>query len=145
MSHKLPFTKSPSSPLLVPEYNVLVLGETQSGKSTLIQYMRKYADPSTAIDTGALGTGFLSHTQEVISTGISTDLPEYYVEEKKGVARVNYGEFLKIPDEYDYEDSLNMRKGLETKKGAPQLLKKVKFNLIDTPGLNATAGDDEKH
>ncbi|KAG0076370.1 hypothetical protein BGZ93_001784 [Podila epicladia] len=145
MSDKFHLTKTPSNTQLLPEYNVLVLGETQSGKSTLIQYMRKYAEPTTVIDTAALGTGFLSHTQEVIRTKVFTDLPEYYVEEKKGVDRVNYGEFLNIPDEYDYEDALNLRKGLETKKGAAQLPKKVKFNLIDTPGLNATQGDDEKH
>ncbi|KAG0329519.1 hypothetical protein BG000_012073 [Podila horticola] len=127
------------------KYNVVVLGETQAGKSTLVQYMRKYADPSEAIDTKALGTGFLSHTEKVTPIEIFTDLPEYYVEEEN-VGRVNYGEFVtNIHDEYDYEDALNLRKGLETKKGPSRLKKKVKFNLIDTPGLNATAGDDEKH
>ncbi|KAF9333923.1 hypothetical protein BG006_002952, partial [Podila minutissima] len=145
MSDKFHRTKSPSNTQLLPEYNVLVLGETQSGKSTLVQYMRKYANPNVEINTKALGTGFLSHTQEVTHTDIFTDLPEYFVQEKKGVDRVNYGDFLQLPDQYDYEDALNMRKGLETKKGAAQLPKKVKFNLIDTPGLNATQGDDESH
>ncbi|KAG0363627.1 hypothetical protein BG005_009978 [Podila minutissima] len=142
---KLHLTKSPSNSHLLPEYNVLVLGETQSGKSTLIQYMRKYANPLVEINTKALGTGFLSHTQEVTVTDIVTDLPEYYVQEKKGVYNLNYGKFLEIPDEHDYEDALNIRKGLETKKGGVQLPRKVKFNLIDTPGLNTTGGDDEIH
>ncbi|KAG0028729.1 hypothetical protein BGZ82_008278, partial [Podila clonocystis] len=127
--------RSTSDRQLLPEYNVLVLGETQSGKSTLIQYMRKYADPKTEIDTKALGTGFLSHTQEVIWTTIDTDLPEYYVTGKKGTksGKINYGEFITEEDEYDYEDSLNMRKGIETKRGDSRLKKSVKFNLIDTP------------
>lgn len=107
--------------------------------------MRKYADPSEAIDTKAIGTGFLSHTEKVTPIEIFTDLPEYYVEEKD-VGRVNYGEFVtNMHNEYDYEDALNFRKGLETKKGPSRLKKKVKFNLIDTPGLNATDGNDEKH
>ncbi|KAG0341340.1 hypothetical protein BG000_009479, partial [Podila horticola] len=142
----LAFQRPPSSKLL-SEYNVLVLGETQSGKSTLIQYMRKYANPDVEINTKALGTGFLSHTSDVDTITISTDLPEYYVtdtKEGKG-GKINYGEFIKTPDEYDYEDYLNMRKNLETRGGDARLPKTVKFNLIDTPGLNATAGDDESH
>ncbi|KAF9333343.1 hypothetical protein BG006_003758, partial [Podila minutissima] len=107
MSGKFHLTKSPSNTQLLPEYNVLVLGETQSGKSTLIECMRKYADPLVEINTQALGTGF-------------SYAGEYYVQEK-GVERVNYGDFLKIPDEYDYEDALNMRKGFKRKKGASQL------------------------
>ncbi|KAG0030392.1 hypothetical protein BGZ81_002730 [Podila clonocystis] len=141
------FQRSASDRRLLEEYNVLVLGETQSGKSTLIQYMRKYADPDVEINTKALGTGFLSHTQEVNWTTINTDLPEYYVTGKKGTkgGKINYGEFITQTDEYDYEDSLNMRKGIETKRGDSRIKKSVKFNLIDTPGLNATAGDDESH
>ncbi|KAF9369181.1 hypothetical protein CPB97_003831, partial [Podila verticillata] len=129
---------------LLPEYNVVVLGETQSGKSTLIQYMRKYADRSVDIDTSALGTGVLSHTVEVKTETIATDLPEYYVTDKNG-ANIDYRTFMAMPVEYDCEDALNERKGLETRMGTAHLEKKVKFNLIDTPGLNTTDGDDEKH
>ncbi|KAG0017205.1 hypothetical protein BGZ82_000818 [Podila clonocystis] len=106
--------------------------------------MRKYADTHVEINTKAFGTGFLSHTQEVSCTTIDTDLPEYYVTGKKGTkgGKINYGEFVTQEDEYDYEDSLNMRKGIEVKRGDSRLKKSVKFNLIDTPGLNSTAGDD---
>ncbi|KAG0084859.1 hypothetical protein BGZ93_007499 [Podila epicladia] len=137
----------PPSSKHLDEYNVLVLGETQSGKSTLIQYMRKYANPDVEINTKAIGTGFLSHTLDVSTTSISTDLPEYYVTHKEGAkdAKINYGEFITASDEYDYEDCINSRKNLETKRGDARLPKNVKFNLIDTPGLNATAGDDESH
>ncbi|KAF9374014.1 hypothetical protein CPC16_001530 [Podila verticillata] len=133
-----------SSFKLLDEYNVLVLGETQSGKSTLTQYMRKYADPSVVIDASALGTGFLSHTVQVNTTSITTDLPEYNVVDKKG-ANVNYRSFMTMPVEHDCEDALNGRKGLEMRKGVAHLKKRVNFNLIDTPGLNATGGNDESH
>ncbi|KAF9201076.1 hypothetical protein BGZ59_002928, partial [Podila verticillata] len=68
-------SRSSSSSGLLDQYNVLILGETQSGKSTLIQYMRKYANPSVKINTDALGTGFLSHTTKVDITTITTNLP----------------------------------------------------------------------
>ncbi|KAF9278116.1 hypothetical protein BGZ74_003171, partial [Mortierella antarctica] len=128
-------------------YNVLVLGETQSGKSTLIEHIRRYADPEVVFNTGAIGTGFLSHTQKVTIETVTTNLPGYQVVDKKNKnAKVNYGEYMKkYKDEYDYEDALNVRKGLESTRGPARLQETVKFNLIDTPGLNATGGDDEKH
>lgn len=129
---------------LVPEYNVLVLGETQSGKSTLIQCMRKYANPNTAIDTTALGTGFLSHTRKVNTTTITTDLPEYSVVDKSG-ANINHSKFIKMHDGNDFEDTLNMRHGLATTKGRPRLSKSAKFTIIDTPGFNSTGSDDEQN
>ncbi|KAF9277462.1 hypothetical protein BGZ74_003326, partial [Mortierella antarctica] len=138
MSNKPPHSK------LLDEYNVLVLGETQSGKSTLIQCMRKYANPDIEVNTKALGTGFLSRTMEVKTEIIATNLPEHKVVDGNG-ANIDCRKFLRTPDENDYEDLLNMRKDLEMKKGNPRLPKPVQFNLIDTPGLNATGGDDEKH
>ncbi|KAG0359707.1 hypothetical protein BG005_000333 [Podila minutissima] len=36
-------------------YNILFLGETQSGKSTLIEFLRKYADPGYTIQKNKLG------------------------------------------------------------------------------------------
>ncbi|KAF9319194.1 hypothetical protein BG003_009652 [Podila horticola] len=126
-----------------PEYNVLVLGETQSGKSALIQCMRKYANSTQAIDDFALGNGVHSHTMEVISTAITTDLPEYYVTKDDG-SKVNYGEHMTRDDEHDYKESLKL-KDLKLEKGHSRLSKKVPFNLIDTPGLNTTKGADETH
>ncbi|KAF9199430.1 hypothetical protein BGZ59_003981, partial [Podila verticillata] len=67
---------------LAEQYNILVLGETQSGKSTLIQYMRMYADPEVVIDTTVLGTGTLSHTMDIQPTSITTGLPEFYITDK---------------------------------------------------------------
>ncbi|KAF8945881.1 hypothetical protein BGZ52_009244, partial [Haplosporangium bisporale] len=62
----------------------------------------------------------------VDKTTITTNLPEYEVVDKKGSesTKVDYGEFLKIPEEYIYDDAVNMRKSLETKQGTPRLTKK---------------------
>lgn len=136
--------KSPCGSHVAPIYNVLVLGETQSGKSTLIQCMREYANTSADIDITALGTGILSHTQEVNTTPIITNLPEYNVVDKSGV-NINYSKFIKMHDRNDFEDALNMRHGLKTIKGRPHLHTSAKFNIIDTPGLNSTGSDDEQN
>ena len=128
----------------IDQYNVLVIGETQSGKSTLIQYMRKYANPYQKIDTSAIGTGYLSHSTKVANVSITTNLPEYYISDTKDPKiRLDYEEFINIPCPYEYEDAINMRKGLTMIPGEPLLDKEVNIKLVDTPGLNATLGDDE--
>lgn len=131
----------------VKEYNVLLIGETQAGKSTLIQCMRKYADPSIEIDTKKIGTGFTSCTQAVATESIDTDLPEYYVKDPKDKREsgIDYIEFEKVECKFDYEDLLNNRRGLKVLKGSCHLDKTARFNLIDTPGLNATDGKDESN
>ncbi|KAG0336594.1 hypothetical protein BG004_007970 [Podila humilis] len=128
-------------------YNVLVLGETQSGKSTLIECMKKYADPTATIDFAAIGNGFVSHTEQIRYSTITTNLPECIVV-RKGGEKVNYGEFRTDGgDEWDYEDKINQRKNMALEYENPRLNDgPAIFNLIDTPGLNATVeGDDEKH
>ncbi|KAG0345999.1 hypothetical protein BG004_002650 [Podila humilis] len=127
------------------QYNVLILGETQSGKSTFIECARKYANPDEVLDLKKLGTGFTSCTIETHETPILTDLPEHIVRDKDK-QQVNYGEFIKDGDEYDFEDSLNKRSSMTLDVVSSRLTKPAIFNLIDTPGLNATKeGDDEKH
>ncbi|KAI9238963.1 MAG: hypothetical protein BYD32DRAFT_450576 [Podila humilis] len=130
---------------LAEQYNILVLGETQSGKSTLIQYMRMYADPEAVIDTTVLGTGTLSHTMDIQPTSITTSLPEFYITDKNrdivdyGIAD---GDNMRFRDKSDY-DGLLKRNDLKLEKGCSRLVHPVIFNLIDTPGLNATEIDDE--
>ncbi|KFH62045.1 hypothetical protein MVEG_12199 [Podila verticillata NRRL 6337] len=130
---------------LAEQYNILVLGETQSGKSTLIQYMRMYADPEVVIDTTVLGTTSLSHTMDIQPTSIATSLPEFYVTDKNRDI-VNYGiadgDNMRFRDKSDY-DGLLKRNDLTLEKGCSRLVHPVIFNLIDTPGLNATEIDDE--
>ncbi|KAG0081367.1 hypothetical protein BGZ92_000259 [Podila epicladia] len=47
-------------------------------------------------------------------------------------------------DDDDYEDALNVRKGLESTEGPARLQETIRLNLIDTPGLNSTGGDGLK-
>ncbi|KAG0011604.1 hypothetical protein BGZ82_002949, partial [Podila clonocystis] len=117
------------------EYNILFLGETQSGKSTLIESLKKYADPDCVVNRENIGDSIFSLTKDVIVTKIATASPAYYITEAE--KRVDYGDFIK-GDTEDYEDALDDRKTYrlqrEDTKNEP-----VTFNLIDTPGLNNTA------
>ncbi|KAI9242908.1 MAG: hypothetical protein BYD32DRAFT_402151 [Podila humilis] len=120
-------------------YNILFLGEAQSGKSTLIEHLRKYADPSYTINKENIGDGIFSHAKDVSTTTIETSLPSYYVSEAR--ERVDYGTFLNGTQE-DYEDELNERRKYQLEREQPTTAK-VTFNLIDTPGLSDTSLFDE--
>ncbi|KAF9171544.1 hypothetical protein BGX20_007365 [Mortierella sp. AD010] len=160
------------------QFNVLVLGETQSGKSTLIEGIKRYANPEYQIDVKIIGNGYDSFTKEVRITPVPTNLPNYYVVKStpgKGATsgpqeRVDYNAFIYKECEDDYEDSINQRREFEMiqespadmvrgtpneemAQGAPRDVEPqrrpnnemVCFNLMDTPGLNATNGEDELH
>ncbi|KAG0014536.1 hypothetical protein BGZ81_000413, partial [Podila clonocystis] len=123
------------------EYNILFLGETQSGKSTLIESLKKYADPDCVVIRRGIGDSIFSLTKRVIVTKIATASPAYYITEAGD--RIDYGDFIK-GDTEDYEDELDDRKTYrlqrEDTKNEP-----VSFNLIDTPGLNDSALFDESN
>ncbi|KAF9171546.1 hypothetical protein BGX20_007367 [Mortierella sp. AD010] len=146
--HATPDTNTTS--LLTNElvYNILVLGETQSGKSTLIEGIKRYADPTYKIDEEAIGDGIFSHTPKVRTSEVTTNMPPYYVfetsktiEGKMQKSQIDYGRFIEM-DRDDYEDAINRRRGYELTKGTSDQSER-RFKLIDTPGLNNTNNFDE--
>ena len=125
------------------ECDILFLGESQSGKSTLIEFLQRYANPAYTINKEHVGDGIFSLTKDVRKTTIRTDLPSTFVLNKKTGERVDYGKFLD-DDQEDYEDELNDRKTYrtDTERLASE---EVIFNLYDTPGLNDTELSDEEN
>ncbi|KAG0090791.1 hypothetical protein BGZ93_009134 [Podila epicladia] len=122
-------------------YNILFLGETQSGKSTLIEHLKKYADPKYVVNRRNIGDSIFSLTKDVISSTIQTNTPAYFITSLRTNDRVDYGRFIEEVDQEDYEDKLNDRKyKLEQE---PSDAAMATFNLIDTPGLNDTSLFDE--
>ncbi|KAG0004759.1 hypothetical protein BGZ79_008211 [Entomortierella chlamydospora] len=133
------------------EINVLLLGETHSGKSTFIEFVKKYADPNHTIDLKNIGDSVTSCTNDVIRSAIHTNLPiSKVVKDGQGSnpTTISLGSLIKdSPDVDDFEDALNQRniKIIQAPSSeAPQL---HQFNLFDTPGLNDTRGSgrDEEH
>ncbi|KAI9242874.1 MAG: hypothetical protein BYD32DRAFT_402060 [Podila humilis] len=119
-------------------YNILFLGETQSGKTALIESLRKYAHPSHTINKEAIGDGAYLKTQKVKTHTIYTNLPSYFV--SWGGDTVDYGKFLDS-DQEDYKSELNDPK--YTLKREPSKAAKTVFKLIDTPGLSNTSLSDD--
>ncbi|KAF9429417.1 hypothetical protein BGZ76_001321 [Entomortierella beljakovae] len=133
------------------QYNILILGETQSGKSTLVQAMKRYADPTHIIERELLGSGITSYTREVTEHTIETDFPEYEVSQTLksrpfGMATdelIDTTFFDNISKDC-YEERLNLFRKLNMYR-CNQPSRYYRFNVFDTPGLNDTSGQDESH
>ncbi|KAF8948981.1 hypothetical protein BGZ52_006352, partial [Haplosporangium bisporale] len=129
-------------------FNVLVLGETQSGKSTLMEAFQLYANPNYNIISSRIGSGNVSLTTEVREESMYTQLPEYQVFKKGDRTQqspVAYDAFI-LEDKNTYEDKLNARREYQQPvQGASWSSDMLKFNIIDTPGLNDTMDQDEDH
>ncbi|KAF9386355.1 hypothetical protein CPB97_003818, partial [Podila verticillata] len=67
---------------------------TQSGKSTLIEHLKKYADPGYTVNMKNARDSTFSLTKNVIATEIHTNSPAYYIKSPKNNQRVDYGEFI---------------------------------------------------
>ncbi|KAF9303423.1 hypothetical protein BG003_002059, partial [Podila horticola] len=63
---------------------VLVLGKTQAGKSTFIEFVKNYANEQYSINESLLGTGFQSKTRMPVEFKVKTDLPAYEVFDATG-------------------------------------------------------------
>ncbi|KAK3820270.1 MAG: hypothetical protein J3Q66DRAFT_439288 [Benniella sp.] len=125
----------------LPVYNILLLGPSQSGKSSFLEHVKQYADPSYAINMTNIGSGNLSHTEVVHCEVVTTTLPIYKLFEDDGF------EFntRSIKDERSFKRFLGRDDDLKLRPveipGSP----KVQFRIFDTPGLNDTNGKDMKN
>ncbi|GJJ78105.1 hypothetical protein EMPS_10464 [Entomortierella parvispora] len=147
-------TRTPSSKSHLADFpiacNVLLIGETQAGKSTFVEAVRQYANLNHVIDRTRIGHGNVSFTTEVTCTRVETDLPSYEVtedlEEYLQPEVINIDSLLDEKGDWeDYQERINRRRDLRLKHVAPDSSAVYHFNLFDTPGLNDTNGEDETH
>jgi len=138
--HQAAEQHSPSSASsgVLPIYNILLLGPTQSGKSTFLENVKQYANPEYTINTTRIGTGNESHTQTSCVEDIITTLPIFKVYDEKGVEFDTGG----LKDERGFKRFLARDDDLELRPvevpGSPE----VWLRIFDTPGLNDTNGND---
>ncbi|KAF9375852.1 hypothetical protein BGX21_003678, partial [Mortierella sp. AD011] len=128
-------------------FNVLLLGETQSGKSSFIESVKKYSDPDYIIDFSNIGSSVSSCTENVILSTTYTNLPIVQVVKRAPGSSPTVIDLRSLidgsPDVDDFEDALNRNTfRIVQSSESPKL---HQFNLIDTPGLNDTRGRDEEH
>ncbi|KAG0014533.1 hypothetical protein BGZ81_000410 [Podila clonocystis] len=127
-----------------PKYSVLVLGKTQSGKSCLIQHIKKYADPNYPIDHSLLGSGNFSKTESVSHFSVVSNLPAYEVLEIATNTTLDLENLdAESEDTDNYRDRLYGRESNYSVRAKPQVQdtsppERVEFRFLDTPGTNDT-------
>ncbi|KAK1750068.1 hypothetical protein QBC47DRAFT_418374 [Echria macrotheca] len=112
--------------------NILILGETQNGKSTLIKQLGVYGRKRD--NNIGIGNGNLSCTTEVGVYPLMTKLRTYYLADRNG-RRIKDANFSDLVD-YTEDDALVAAN--EPDHGG----KAFRFDLIDTPGLDDSSGND---
>ncbi|KAG0026517.1 hypothetical protein BGZ81_006295 [Podila clonocystis] len=116
--------------------------------NTLIQHIKKYADPNYSIDMSFLGNDMVSKTSYTQFFHTRSNLPKYEVYQKatgnvidlEGIANM-------CNDEDEYIDLLRtrntdveMRLAPHDSNAASEILE---FQFLDTPGMNDTEMRDE--
>ncbi|KAG0040757.1 hypothetical protein BGZ82_009739, partial [Podila clonocystis] len=131
-----------------PRFSVLVLGQTQSGKSSLVQHIKKYADPAYTIDYNLLGDGNNSKTESTEHCFINSNLPAYEILDLEADSTLNLDTLhARYEDKDDYFDLLHSRESKFTLRISPNNSSMprpelVEFKFLDTPGFNDTGEGD---
>ncbi|TGJ83243.1 hypothetical protein E0Z10_g5511 [Xylaria hypoxylon] len=112
--------------------NVLVLGETAMGKSTLIRQLGIYSGIVNPVIK--IGLGNQSCTKHVGNHPVSTSLRMYHLEDPSGspIRNVDYADLALFTD-----DDAKLVPDQPESDGIVS-----NFNLIDTPGLDDSDGND---
>ncbi|KAF9203992.1 hypothetical protein BGZ49_005791 [Haplosporangium sp. Z 27] len=164
--HKSKMETPPDSINFNPTFNIVLLGQTQSGKSTFIQGVRSYADPSCKIDHETIGNGNSSCTTDVRVHTIETNFPLYRLFHTGGHHRLNHKQHVPNPSQnHDREEEqevdmaefignctpsqfrgkVNQTQGLNLYKDDHSGFSKHTIRIFDTPGLDDTNSHDERN
>ncbi|KAG0012330.1 hypothetical protein BGZ81_001648 [Podila clonocystis] len=131
--------------------SILVLGKTQSGKSSLVEFMKQYIDPTYTVNPSLLGNGNFSKTVTTQKFKLESTLPEYQIVKIRDGALANVVHLDELFDNEDeYRKLLNARKNEYILRPAPHdpchvPAEMIEFNMLDTPGLNHTDENDSSH
>ncbi|KAI7831667.1 hypothetical protein BC939DRAFT_435949 [Gamsiella multidivaricata] len=155
----------PHTPSITSTYNILLLGQTQAGKSTFLQAVRRYANPNCEVDFGSIGSGNSSHTTDVRTATVETNFPEYRLFDTSAPNRLNPMQYMHVPfqsqdgpveKEVTFTDlfsgpTLPMhrrrlnREDYSLNPERHSYFHNSNVRIFDTPGLNDTNGHDERN
>ncbi|KAG0004039.1 hypothetical protein BGZ65_001006 [Modicella reniformis] len=133
---------SSASTAAFPVYNILLLGPSQSGKSSLLEAMKQYADPSYIISFDRIGNNAVSLTSKVCDVVVTTSLPEYKLYDLKDNGELNINRFIATNNERAFRKLLVRDEDLELRAEENHGTTKMQFRIFDTPGLEDTNGRD---
>ncbi|KAG0320506.1 hypothetical protein BG000_003538 [Podila horticola] len=144
-------TESYKPSLKQKKYSILILGKTQSGKSTLVQFFKNYVDRHYQIDRSRIGTGNTSATDKPVQFVVRSKLPRYEVFNKESDTVLKLSHDLdKVNTQDDYEFLMKLRgaqyelREVPPDQDAPPS-ELVKLVFLDTPGFNDTKNFDAVH
>lgn len=108
----------------------------QSGKSCLIEHIKKYADPRYTIDQTLIGDGDVLKTTRTRMSHATSKLLPYEV--CKTTAAIEADRLIKGPDKDDSSDSVELRSKMS-------YLDDMDFHFLDTPGFYNQQDEDNAH
>ncbi|KAF9586461.1 hypothetical protein BGW38_004538 [Lunasporangiospora selenospora] len=128
------------NPEVRKDFNILFLGPSQSGKSTLIEVMCKCLDPEREINVDNIGNGSESCTKGVIVHEVVPNIPDlnthYDISTTQNTKNSSLKDFRKTT-------SATINTGIIPSESSFQT--EYKYRFIDTPGLDDTEGHDVKN
>ncbi|KAG0097234.1 hypothetical protein BGZ93_003190, partial [Podila epicladia] len=130
---------------VTPAYTILVLGRSQSGKSTLVEHIKRYADSVEVISN--------LRATSIPPTLFQSNLPVYEAFQKDNGAALNVTHLTDMFSEDDsgfleYQELLRSSKRTFFARASlsaaslPQP-KNPAYMILDTPGVNNSVEDDE--
>ncbi|KAG0026313.1 hypothetical protein BGZ82_009538 [Podila clonocystis] len=137
-------------PVKVEEVNILVIGDFQSGKSTLIEAFKLYADPAYVATTQNTAQDLLHPVNEVKVTTFSADLytiPICKLRRSDGEnVTIDLDEESTRRSNEDFMDLLNLTSNEAVAEFiTPSSSNKYNFNIYEGPGLNEDTKNFEKN
>ncbi|KAG0203963.1 hypothetical protein BGX28_003931 [Mortierella sp. GBA30] len=155
-----PCLPSKASRAPMPTYNILLLGQTQAGKTTFIEAVKQYVEPNCSVDIDAIGDGCCSKTEEVTSKQVETNFAEYNLIDTSKSSRINPMQFVSFQTQdaerqidiaellggsySEYKKMIARTDDLEARQNPNSTEATCSLRIFDTPGLDDTKGQDEK-
>ncbi|KAF9389839.1 hypothetical protein CPB97_010477, partial [Podila verticillata] len=133
------------------QINILLIGDVQSGKTSLVETFRLYADTAYQAKIKHITQGNSRFADEKVKiTAFLADLHTVQIRRLKastgGTDLVDLEEEARILSEEDFEDLLNLGpKAAETTISSSNGGKRYRFNIYEGPSLNESEENFEKN
>ncbi|KAG0097233.1 hypothetical protein BGZ93_003189 [Podila epicladia] len=133
------------------EINILLIGDVQSGKSSLVETMKLYADPTYLIDHDRINRSVLYSTEgNVRITSFLSELPTVEIRKLQVIDGshdlVDFEGKSKTLSEEDFNDFLKQTaKDISVHVVTQESPKQYRFNIYEGPSLNESAENFEKN
>ncbi|KAG0357097.1 hypothetical protein BG005_003914 [Podila minutissima] len=133
------------------QINILLIGDVQSGKTSLVETFKLYADVDYQVKTEHITQGNSRFADEKVKiTAFLADLHTVQIHKRRGNTSdydvIDLEEVAKTLNEEAFTEIINLdHKGADTVIIASNSAKKYRFNIYEGPSLNESADNFEKN